>query len=416
MSRYQVNILLRGLKSTPTPKRNIIQLKSDIYNYTRKLRLTEFFHNAPENNNLQNLFKTKSHFIPSRNRDRDLDHQIDILNNLDLEGMDISSKEQSELSKLINDKTIIIKPADKGGAEVVLSTEHYKTIIMQHLDDASTYKKFDLNIDMKIHKNLKKLLHKYNKCFTESEQKFLNERSFETSNFYGLPKIHKSKVIEAAMHSQNTEVVEVREPHDLKLRPIVRGPICPTRRRIYFLDTLLKPYLKHVKSYIRDNVDFLNKCPREVDPDTEIVTFDVTRLYTSIPHEYGLKDLGHFLTTFKEEMNPRFNNQFILDAADFILKNNSLTFDSMFLLQLTGTAMGTVFAPTYANLTMAYHKIQVYFVSKSTYGLVVSKFFEENWFQFSDDCEILLNTKLIKPNDLLTILNQIDANLQFTMK
>ena len=121
LPRYQVNILLRGLKFTPTPKRNIVQLQSDIHNYTRKLRLTEFFHNAPENNNLQNLFKTKSHFTPSRNRERDLDHQIDILNNLDLEGMDISSNnnlsktEQSELLKLINEKTIITKPADKGG-------------------------------------------------------------------------------------------------------------------------------------------------------------------------------------------------------------------------------------------------------------------------------------------------------------
>ena len=72
--------------------------------------------------------------------------------------MDISSKnnlsktEQSELSKLINDKTIIIKPADKGGAVVVLSTEHYKTMIMQHLDDTNTYKKLGLNIDMKIDK------------------------------------------------------------------------------------------------------------------------------------------------------------------------------------------------------------------------------------------------------------------------
>ena len=128
MPRYQVNNLLRGLKFTPTPKRNIIQLKPDIHNCTRKLRLTEFFHNATENNNLQNLFKTKSYFTPSRIRDRDLDHQIDILNNLDLEGMDTSSKnnlsktEQSELSKLTNDKTIIIKHVDKGDAVVVLST------------------------------------------------------------------------------------------------------------------------------------------------------------------------------------------------------------------------------------------------------------------------------------------------------
>ena len=76
----------------------------------------------------------------------------------------------------------------------------------------------------------------------------------------------------------------------MKLRPIVGGPNCPTRRLSYFLDTLLKPYLKDVKSHIRDSVDFLNKCPR--DPDTEIVTFDVTSLYSSIPHEYGLKALG----------------------------------------------------------------------------------------------------------------------------
>ena len=70
--------------------------------------------------------------------------------------------------------------------------------------------------------------------------------------------------------------------------------------------------------------------------------------------------------------------------------------------------MGTVFAPTYANLTMAYHKIQVYFIIDS---LVVSKFFKENWFRFLDDCEILLNTKLIKHNDLLTIFNQLNPNL-----
>ena len=88
----------------------------------------------------------------------------------------------------------------------------------------------------------------------------------------------------------------------------------------------------------------------------------------------------------------------------------------MFFLHFKGTAMGTVFAPTYANLTMAYHEIQVYFIIKNIYSLVVRKFFEENWFQFLDDCEILLNTKLIKPNDLLPILNHVNPNLQFAME
>ena len=46
--------------------------------------------------------------------------------------------------------------------------------------------------------------------------------------------------------------------------------------------------------------------------------------------------------------------------------------------------------------------------------IVVSKFFEENWLRFLDDCEILLNTKLMI--DLLIILNQVNPNLQFTME
>ena len=62
---------------------------------------------------------------------------------------------------------------------------------------------------------------------------------------------------------------------------------------------------------------------------------------------------------------------------------------------------------------MAYHEIK--FI-KNTDKLLVSKFFKENSFRFLDNCEILLNTKLIKPNDLITILNQLNPKLQFTME
>ena len=67
-------------------------------------------------------------------------------------------------------------------------------MIMQHFDSAKTYKEPDLNIDMKIHKKLKKPLHKYNICFTIKNK--------ISSNFYGLPKIYKSEVLEAAIHSK----------------------------------------------------------------------------------------------------------------------------------------------------------------------------------------------------------------------
>ena len=39
------------------------------------------------------------------------------------------------------------------------------------------------------------------------------------------------------------------------------------------------------------------------------------------------------------------------------------------------TAMGTIFAHAHANLTMVYYEIQVYFIIRNTYDLVVRKYF-----------------------------------------
>ena len=83
-------------------------------------------------------------------------------------------------------------------------------------------------------------------------------------------------------------------------------------------------------------------------------------MYTSIPYEFGFEAINCFLTKCQEDLHPRFRKEFVLESVNFILKSNTLTFDSEFYLQIKGTAMGTIFAPTYANLTMGYHEIKVY--------------------------------------------------------
>ena len=61
-------------------------------------------------------------------------------------------------------------------------------------------------------------------CFTEPEWKFLCDKHHEGSNFYGSPKIHKSMVIESAINTQNSEIIEIFEPNGLKLKTIVGDP------------------------------------------------------------------------------------------------------------------------------------------------------------------------------------------------
>ena len=75
--------------------------------------------------------------------------------------------------------------------------------------------------------------------------------------------------------------------------------------------------------------------------------------------------------------------------------------------------MGTIFAPTYANLTMRYHEIKVYSIISQSYSLA-RKYFENSWFRYLDDFQIILKVNLMKPHHLL--LNQINTNIQFTRK
>ena len=150
--------------------------------------------------------------------------------------------------------------------------------------------------------------------------------------------------------------------------------------------------------------------------ETFIAIFDVVGRYTNISHTFGMEAVRYLLLKYKEDIHPRFNIPFILESIDFILKNNTCVFDNEYFLQLQATAMGTVFAPTYANLSMGYHEIKLYDLIALNYNLDIRQYFVENWERFLDDCEILLKTDLIKPDDLLTILNSANNDIQFSME
>ena len=95
--------------------------------------------------------------------------------------------------------------------------------------------------------------------------------------FYGLPKIHKSQLINNKCTQIDGEYLELLEPEDLTFRPIVAGPACETHRLSNLIDILLKPFIEKV-SYVRDDIDFLKHIPESVPQNTLLVTFDVASL------------------------------------------------------------------------------------------------------------------------------------------
>ena len=87
-------------------------------------------------------------------------------------------------------------------------------------------------------------------------------------------------MISEAIAKQNNEYVEVLEPNDLKLRPIVAGST----------------------SYI----DFLERCSRVNNENTILPTFDVA---------YGLEGLSSWIDKHHGSLHERFSRQFLLELA-----------------------------------------------------------------------------------------------------
>ena len=255
MQQQHVNVLHRGLK---------IELKNVVQQFSRKLRLLKEKESEEEEKSSDDfIIKNKLAFNPPRNKDKLLDQNIDSLNNLNFPDMqkapksNLSKLKWAAINHLKNDKNIEIKEADKGGSVVILSKSHYKSMILSQLNDEKTYKKLNSNPDQAIMKKIKALITKYKPLLTDSEYKYLSYNYFETTNFYGSPKIHKSEILHKAIKEKSKELITISQPKDLKLRPIIGGPECPTRRLSNFLDLILKPLTKHVKSNIKDNIEFL---------------------------------------------------------------------------------------------------------------------------------------------------------------
>ena len=149
---------MKGLKFTPTPKRNVYKIKKDIEDFTRKLRLTEFF--ATEENtstDTESIARGKSSFAPPANRNRTLDATINYLKAQTFKETtenvknNLTKLEQKGLKDLKTNKDIIIKEADKGGCVVIMDTQHYVNMVMSQLNDKKTYRTTNNNCDKKSH-------------------------------------------------------------------------------------------------------------------------------------------------------------------------------------------------------------------------------------------------------------------------
>ena len=103
---------------------------------------------------------------------------------------------------------------------------------------------------------------------------------------------------------------------------------------------------------------------------------------------------------YQVDLHARFKKEFVLESMNFILRNNKLTFDSKFYLQIKSRAMSAIFVTTYANSSAGYYEVNVYSIIRQSYALP-SKYFGNSWLRYLKHCQLLMKFNVIKPDDLL---------------
>jgi hypothetical protein len=259
------------------------------------------------------------------------------------------------LSSLGSNHTIVIKPADKNLGLTIMDKLFYKNMVMEHLSDTSTYKPSDRASAFKISDELINILKTHGKYYADEQKnnlsvlgksltQYIGSPQCRIAPIYCLPKVHKNK----------------SNPPG---RPIVSSCSTLTYPASVFVDRCLRVFLRTLDNISIRSSDLLHRLSNvTLDEDEVLLAADVTKLYPSIPIQYGLDVVCDFCRDRGLMLSHELS--FVLALLEWILKNNYLIFDNIVYLQIQGTAMGTPMAPTFANIFLTALEIKLLYTLK----------------------------------------------------
>ena len=133
---------------------------------------------------------------------------------------------------------------------------------------------------------------------------------------------------------------------------------CHTSKISRFVDHHLQPLVREIPSYIKNTNDFINKINNfAVPPNSLLVTMDVNSLYINIPNNEEIASVKKKCDIY---LKKTISTKIITTFLALMLILNNFIFNSKFYLQVKGCAMGTICAPSYANIFMSEFEEKTY--------------------------------------------------------
>ncbi|BHF83210.1 hypothetical protein SprV_0802635200 [Sparganum proliferum] len=295
----------------------------------------------------------------------------------------IPSAEVKAIRELKRDDEIVIVPADKGRATVVLDKSEYVAKAQQLLNDNQSYKVIDSDpmkaLVGKINKSLNQMRNE--KAISEKDWRQMKPQDAALARFYGLPKIHKPNV---------------------PLRPIVALKGTPTYGLAKWLAKHLKKLTDGSEHTAVSSTHFLERLKGVIIADEIMVSFDVVSLFTSIPKELAMRVVDDLLKRRYDEEGKPFKRRHAMELLDYCLRTY-FTFNGQIYEQIQGAPMGSPISGYLAEAVLQELETRVFQTYKPKF-----------WMRYVDDTFVILHRDA--KDNFKRELDSVFPQIQFTME
>ena len=417
LSSEILQVLDRGLTFIPTYQ---LQPLDQIYNLqhrlVRNIKLKDFFSNRDIDNDSQfdytvETFRTPSTWIPPDRKISQCAHRLvsDIVETTELlvsgrrvtdkgclclvgQTPNVTPRERTIIKELKRNTDLVIKPADKGSAVVVMNRTNYIQEGYRQLLNTKYYRKLDAPV---FYSNIPKinaiLRDMYDRGFIDDRQlAYLSaSESDRQRRFYMLPKIHKP----AEKWAQPGKMPDGR--------PIVSDSGSESCRVAAYVNSFLRPLANQHPAYLKDTYDFVAKVRgKHVPKGALLVTADVTSLYTNMTIDRMVETVREAFRRSPVAGRP---DDHLIALLEYTLKHNDFTFNGEVFLQICGTAMGKSYAPSLADLYLEF------FDQQARTGHRVAPLL---YFRYIDDVFLVWTSTVEELLDFQSFLNGLIPGIQ----
>ena len=249
---------------------------------------------------------------------------------------------------ILSDKLFVIRTDKNLGPAIIERTEYIKRAYLDHLSDKLTYRRLthaEAHLRIRtVTGMVQRFIIRNQFQVSKNDCKFISKtlQNFKDpfSHFYILAKIHKI--------------------------PWTTRPICSISGSLLhglgkWVDVQLQPIVALLPTFLSSSFvlkDLLDELP-DLPPNAKLFTADAVSMYPNINTHHALQVISHFLRTHPLCLANNVEHIALLEALTIVMSHNVFQFGDTFWVQLTGTAMGSPPAPTYATLYFAIKEFEL---------------------------------------------------------